>query len=336
MSLSPSPGTRASCSSCLGALERTSVRPAAGTSVPRWTSCFAETPAPASPSCCSTSTTWCPAASTRQERAPAPWVWPPMWWRTQRPGSWCCRPAHWSWATTASAASTSSTRWATTHAPCCTRSWSSRPSPLQRYMSPHLIRNRLEVRKRKELSVSLRLCFSSCPQAGIICQLNARTAVLAAANPVESQWNPKKTTIENIQLPHTLLSRWTSLHWNSRCAHLCFDHAKAAASGSEVTDPHVAALQTKLNFVFVAPSDSTSFSWCWIPRMRLTTAGWLTTWCLSTTRPRSRWRKSSWTWPCWRTTSRTRERTSAQDWAKKPARPSLRYVETLSGLIEPF
>ncbi|CAF98465.1 unnamed protein product, partial [Tetraodon nigroviridis] len=43
---------------------------------------------------------------------------------------------------------------------------------------------------------------------GIICQLNARTAVLAAANPVESQWNPKKTTIENIQLPHTLLSRF--------------------------------------------------------------------------------------------------------------------------------
>ncbi|KPP64731.1 DNA replication licensing factor mcm4-B-like [Scleropages formosus] len=29
-----------------------------------------------------------------------------------------------------------------------------------------------------------------------------------AANPVESQWNPKKTTIENIQLPHTLLSRF--------------------------------------------------------------------------------------------------------------------------------
>eukprot|EP00069_Balaena_mysticetus_P017381 bmy_10602T0 len=45
-------------------------------------------------------------------------------------------------------------------------------------------------------------------QAGIICQLNARTSILAAANPVESQWNPKKTTIENIQLPHTLLSRF--------------------------------------------------------------------------------------------------------------------------------
>lgn len=56
-------------------------------------------------------------------------------------------------------------------------------------------------------AIPLNPCAVVCPQAGIICQLNARTAVLAAANPVESQWNPKKTTIENIQLPHTLLSR---------------------------------------------------------------------------------------------------------------------------------
>ncbi|PKU34435.1 dna replication licensing factor mcm4 [Limosa lapponica baueri] len=35
-----------------------------------------------------------------------------------------------------------------------------------------------------------------------------RVNVTAAANPIESQWNPKKTTIENIQLPHTLLSRF--------------------------------------------------------------------------------------------------------------------------------
>ena len=34
------------------------------------------------------------------------------------------------------------------------------------------------------------------------------SSVLAAANPVESRWNPKKTIIENIQLPHTLLSRF--------------------------------------------------------------------------------------------------------------------------------
>ncbi|KAK2094809.1 DNA replication licensing factor, mcm4 component [Saguinus oedipus] len=55
-----------------------------------------------------------------------------------------------------------------------------------------------EVMEQQTLSIA---------KAGIICQLNARTSVLAAANPIESQWNPKKTTIENIQLPHTLLSR---------------------------------------------------------------------------------------------------------------------------------
>ena len=38
-------------------------------------------------------------------------------------------------------------------------------------------------------------------------QLNARTSILAAANPIESQWNPKRTIVENIQLPHTLMSR---------------------------------------------------------------------------------------------------------------------------------
>ena len=47
----------------------------------------------------------------------------------------------------------------------------------------------------------------SIAKAGIICSLNARTSILAAANPVESQWNKNKTIIDNIQLPHTLLSR---------------------------------------------------------------------------------------------------------------------------------
>lgn len=47
----------------------------------------------------------------------------------------------------------------------------------------------------------------SIAKAGIICQLNARTSILAAANPSESQWNKHKTIIENVRLPHTLLSR---------------------------------------------------------------------------------------------------------------------------------
>lgn len=55
-----------------------------------------------------------------------------------------------------------------------------------------------EVMEQQTLSIA---------KSGIVCQLNARTSVLAAANPVESQWCKTKTIIENIQLPPTLLSR---------------------------------------------------------------------------------------------------------------------------------
>lgn len=55
-----------------------------------------------------------------------------------------------------------------------------------------------EVMEQQTLSIA---------KAGIICQLNARTSILAAANPSESQWNKNKTIIENVQLPHTLMSR---------------------------------------------------------------------------------------------------------------------------------
>lgn len=57
------------------------------------------------------------------------------------------------------------------------------------------------------LSHILRQQTLSIAKAGIICQLNARTSVLAAANPLESQWNKNKTIVENVHLPHTLLSR---------------------------------------------------------------------------------------------------------------------------------
>lgn len=56
-----------------------------------------------------------------------------------------------------------------------------------------------EVMEQQTLSIA---------KAGIICQLNARTSILAAANPCESQWNKNKTIVENIQLPHTLMSRF--------------------------------------------------------------------------------------------------------------------------------
>lgn len=63
-----------------------------------------------------------------------------------------------------------------------------------------------EVMEQQTLSIA---------KAGIICQLNARTSVLAAANPVDSQWAKNKTIIENIQLPPTLLSRLVKVFWCS-------------------------------------------------------------------------------------------------------------------------
>lgn len=56
-----------------------------------------------------------------------------------------------------------------------------------------------EVMEQQTLSIA---------KAGIICQLNARTSILAAANPVESQWNKNKNIIDNVHLPHTLMSRF--------------------------------------------------------------------------------------------------------------------------------
>ena len=48
----------------------------------------------------------------------------------------------------------------------------------------------------------------SIAKAGIIYSLNARASILAAANPHMSSWHEKSTVVENIQLPHTLLSRY--------------------------------------------------------------------------------------------------------------------------------
>ncbi len=48
----------------------------------------------------------------------------------------------------------------------------------------------------------------SVAKAGIIATLNARTSVLACANPVGSRYNPRISVIENIQLPPSLLSRF--------------------------------------------------------------------------------------------------------------------------------
>merc|ERR1712060_727240 len=52
----------------------------------------------------------------------------------------------------------------------------------------------------------------SIAKAGIICTLNARTSVLAAANPIESRFNPNKSVVENVDLPPTLMSRFDLIY----------------------------------------------------------------------------------------------------------------------------
>lgn len=52
----------------------------------------------------------------------------------------------------------------------------------------------------------------SVAKAGIICTLNARTAILAAANPVNSKYDPKLSIVANIKLPPTLLSRFDLIY----------------------------------------------------------------------------------------------------------------------------
>jgi len=48
----------------------------------------------------------------------------------------------------------------------------------------------------------------SVAKSGIVCSLNARTAILASANPADSCYNPKVSVVENIKLPKNLMTRF--------------------------------------------------------------------------------------------------------------------------------
>ncbi|EFA75984.1 MCM family protein [Heterostelium album PN500] len=70
-------------------------------------------------------------------------------------------------------------------------------------MSDHTRSILHEVMEQQTVSVA---------KAGIICSLNARTSILASANPKESRYNPRMSVVENIQLPPTLLSRFDLIY----------------------------------------------------------------------------------------------------------------------------
>jgi DNA replication licensing factor MCM4 len=52
----------------------------------------------------------------------------------------------------------------------------------------------------------------SIAKAGIVCTLNARTSILASANPKESRYNPRMSVVQNIELGPTLLSRFDLIY----------------------------------------------------------------------------------------------------------------------------
>jgi DNA replication licensing factor MCM4 len=52
----------------------------------------------------------------------------------------------------------------------------------------------------------------SIAKAGIIATLNARTSILASANPIKSRYDPRISMVQNIDLPPTLLSRFDLIY----------------------------------------------------------------------------------------------------------------------------
>lgn len=52
----------------------------------------------------------------------------------------------------------------------------------------------------------------SVAKAGIVCSLNARTAICASANPIHSKFDTSKSLIENVNLPPSLISRFDLLY----------------------------------------------------------------------------------------------------------------------------
>ena len=72
--------------------------------------------------------------------------------------------------------------------------------------------DKMDTQQRNVLKEVMEQHTLSIAKAGIVCQLNARTSILAAANPRESKWDKNLTVVENLNLDPGLLSRFDLIY----------------------------------------------------------------------------------------------------------------------------
>jgi DNA replication licensing factor MCM7 len=103
-----------------------------------------------------------------------------------------------------------------------------------------------EVMEQQTISIS---------KAGITTSLNARTSILAAANPLYGRYNPKISPVENINLPAALLSRFDILF-------LILDTPAREADeelGRHVTFVHMENRHPEMDFEPLTPAEMRAY-----------------------------------------------------------------------------